>query len=95
MTVTRRTEADRKANAHLLQALVGVATYCALSLLSFAVPWALSLMVLTGIALPLVWGRTTGAWEFMGFTRCNLGAALRWGLAAGLATSLLGLVVMQ
>ena len=95
MIVADRTARDRKANVHLLQALVGTAAFFALSLLSFAVPLALSLMVLTGIALPLVWGRMTGTWELMGFTRRNLGAALRWGLAAGLATSLLGFVVVQ
>jgi membrane protease YdiL (CAAX protease family) len=95
MTVTHRIDTDTKANTHLLQALVGTVAFFALSLLSFAVPWALSLMVLGGIALPLIWGRITGTWAFMGFTRQNLGAALRWGLAAGLATSLLGFVVVQ
>lgn len=69
MTAAHRTDADRKANALFLQALVGTAAYCALSLMSFAVPLALSLMVLTGIALPLIWARRTGTWEFMGFTR--------------------------
>ena len=94
MTVADRRTADGKASAHLLQALVGTAAFCALSLLSFAVPLAVSLMVLTGIALPLAWGRMTGTWDFMGFTRRNTGRALRWGLAAGLATSLIGLIVV-
>ena len=94
MTVAHRTDADSKANAHLLQALFGTAGYCALSLLSFAVPPALSLMVLAGIALPLIWGKIAGTWEFMGFTRRNIGPAVRWGLAAGAAASLIGIVVV-
>ena len=69
MTIARRKDANRKANAHLLQALVGTVALCALSLMSVAVPRALSLMVLTGIALPLIWARLTGTWDFMGFTR--------------------------
>ena len=95
MTGDKRTEADKKANAHLFQALIGYAAFCALSLLSFSVPLALPLMVLSGIVLPLAWGRMTGTWEFMGFTRQNLGAAVRWGLAAGVATSLIGFVVVK
>jgi membrane protease YdiL (CAAX protease family) len=94
MTVADRRAADGKASAHLLQAVVGTATFCALSLLSFALPLALSLMVLAGIALPLIWGWMTGTWKFMGFTRRNLGAAVRWALAAGAATGLIGLVVV-
>ena len=95
MTFGPRTGPDRTANTHLFQALAGAAVFCALSSLSFAVPMALSLMVLTGLALPLIWGWVTGTWEFMGFTKRNLGAALLWGLAAGLATGLLGFVVVQ
>ena len=94
MTVPHRADADRKAHTHLLQALVGTVAYCALSFLSFAVPPALSLMVLAGIALPLLWGRSTGTWEFMGFTRRNMRPAIGWGLAAGAATSLIGLLVV-
>jgi membrane protease YdiL (CAAX protease family) len=52
-------------------------------------------MVLSGIALPLAWGRMTGNWEFMGFTRRNMGSAIGWGLAAGIATSLIGFVTLQ
>ena len=95
MTVDKRTEAGKKANAHLFQALVAYAAFCALSLLSFSVPLALPLMVLSGIVLPLAWGKMTGTWDFMGFTRQNLGAAVRWGLAAGVATSLIGFVVVK
>ena len=94
MTAIRRKDTATNANVHLLQALVGTTAYCALSLLSFALPWALSLMVLTGIALPLIWGKRTGNWESMGFTRRNMGPAVRWGLAAGAATALIGVVVV-
>ena len=75
--------------------LVGYAGFCAISFLSFSVPLALPLMVLTGIALPLAWGRMTGNWESLGFTRRNMGSAIRWGLAAGVATSLIGFVTLQ
>jgi membrane protease YdiL (CAAX protease family) len=95
MTAGNRSQANRHANTHLVEALVGSAAFCAISLLSLSVPLALPLMVLSGIAVPLAWGKMTGTWEFMGFTRRNMGSALRWGLAAGVATSLIGLVMVK
>jgi membrane protease YdiL (CAAX protease family) len=52
-------------------------------------------MVLSGIALPLAWGKATGNWSGMGFTRRNAGRAIGWGLVAGVATSLIGLFAVQ
>ena len=89
------TEADKTANVHLLQPLVVAAAFYALSLLTFSVPLALPLMVISGIGLPLVWGSVTGTWEFMGFTRRKIASALGWGLVAGVATSLIGLVMVK
>jgi membrane protease YdiL (CAAX protease family) len=78
----------------LIEALIGFLAFCAISLLSFIVPMALPLMVLVGIALPLAWGWRTGDWVFMGFTWQNAASAIRWGLAAGVASGLIGFVVL-
>jgi membrane protease YdiL (CAAX protease family) len=37
-------------------------------------------MALAGLTLPLAWGKLTGHWADMGFTRHNLTAAVRWGI---------------
>jgi len=79
---------------HLAEAVIGFVAFCAISLLSFFIPVALPLMVLSGIAVPLAWGRRTGDWASMGFTRRNLGLTTGWGLAAGAATSLIGFVTL-
>jgi membrane protease YdiL (CAAX protease family) len=86
---------QKKASRHLVEALLGYAVFCAISFLSLSLPLALPLMVLSGIALPLAWGKMTGNWAFMGFTGRNVGSAIRWGLAAGVATSLIGFVALQ
>ncbi len=79
---------------HLVEAAIGFVVFCAVSFLSFSVPIALPLMVLSGIALPLAWGWRTGAWVSMGFTARNAGSAIRWGLAAGMATSPIGFAAL-
>jgi membrane protease YdiL (CAAX protease family) len=95
MSVDNRTEAETKDCRHLIEALIGYAAFCAISFLSQSVPLALQLMVISGILLPLAWGRMTGNWEIMGFTRRNIGMAIRWGLGAGVATSLVGFVTLR
>lgn len=75
--------------------LVGGAAFCGISLLSYVTPVAVHLMVLTGLLLPLVWGWRTKEWAAMGCHRRNLGAALAWGLAAGVVTSAIGLAVLE
>ena len=79
---------------HLVEAALGLGVFCAVSFLSFFAPIALPLMVLSGIGLPLAWGWRTGTWASMGFTGRNAGSAIRWGLVAGVATGLIGFVVL-
>jgi membrane protease YdiL (CAAX protease family) len=83
-------EIGRNSTGRLIEALVGLASFCAISALGYVAPLAVSLMVLSGIALPLAWGKATGDWAGMGFTRQNAGRAIGWGLVAGVATSLIG-----
>ena len=78
----------------LIEAVIGALVFCAISLLSFIVPIALPLMVLVGIALPLAWGWRTGTWVSMGFTGQNAASAIRWGLVAGVASGLIGFIVL-
>jgi membrane protease YdiL (CAAX protease family) len=53
--------------------------------------WALNLMVLSGLAVPLAWGLATRDWARMGFSKRRVGPGLAWGLGAGLATAAIGL----
>ena len=63
---------------HLWIGLFGFMVFCALSLISYVTPLALPLMVLVGLALPLIWAWSTKEWKVMGFSRRNLGMALRY-----------------
>ncbi len=92
MPASNRPGVGWKARRHLIEALIGFVAFCAISFMGLSVPVGTPLMVLCGVALPLTWGWMTGGWEFMGFTRKNMSSAVCWGLAAGLATSLLGFV---
>ena len=88
-------DARRPIHRHFLIGLIGAAGYCALSLLSYVAPLAMHLMVLGGLALPLVWGAVTRDWRAMGFRRRKLGLGLGWGLGAGLITAAIGAVVVR
>jgi membrane protease YdiL (CAAX protease family) len=78
----------------LLEAVIAYALFGGVSFLGRFLPFAFQLMGVIGLALPLAWGWRTGRWVEMGFTRRNLRQALWWGVGAGLATSLLGLVTV-
>jgi membrane protease YdiL (CAAX protease family) len=47
-----------------------------------------------GIAIPLIWGKKTGNWIQMGFTRQNMRTALLWSVIAGSLASIIGLIVL-
>jgi membrane protease YdiL (CAAX protease family) len=68
----------------LLEALIAYAVFCGLSLLSRVIPPLFFLVIVSGIAFPLIWGRVTRDWAAIGFTRQRLGQALPWGLGVGL-----------
>ncbi|MDV3222268.1 CPBP family intramembrane glutamic endopeptidase [Intrasporangium sp.] len=66
-----------------LEALLAYAVFSGLSLLSRFVAPVFLLVVVSGIAIPLLWARRTRDWAAIGFTRRNVRPALAWGLAAG------------
>lgn len=78
-SVTQRSPVSRPG----LEALLAYAVFAGLSLLSRFVPPVFLLVVVSGIAFPLLWARRTRDWAGIGFTRRNVGPALAWGLAAG------------
>lgn len=95
MSSVETANVQRMASRHRLIGLVGAVGFFGISLLSYVTPAGVPLMVLTGLLLPLVWGWRTREWAAMGFHRRNLGAALGWGLAAGVVTSAIGLALLQ
>jgi membrane protease YdiL (CAAX protease family) len=96
MSGTRPGDAQQaEATRHIRIALIGSLGFCILSSLGYLTSLGTQLMVLAGLALPLVWGWRTGEWEAMGFSRRNLGAALAWGVAGGLVTSAIGIAVVR
>jgi len=74
---------------------IGYVIFCGLSQLSRVVYPFFGLVVLMGIALPLVWGRLTGEWSLMGFSRRNLGESLLWGIGAGVVSGIIGLLILE
>jgi membrane protease YdiL (CAAX protease family) len=79
----------------LLIGLAGYTLFAGLGLLGRRVTLAFHLMSLVGFVLPLAWGKLTGRWPEMGFTRRNWRQALLWGLGAGLITSAIGVATMR
>lgn len=85
----------QEAQRHLIEAVIAYAAFCGLSVLSrFFLPVFL-LVVVSGIAFPLVWAKLTRDWAAIGFTRRNLAQALLWGLGAGLVSIVYTLVVFR
>ena len=68
----------------LTEALIALVAFCGLSALSRLFPPVWALVLINGMAFPLLWAWRTRDWARMGFTRRNLGPALLWGLGAGL-----------
>lgn len=95
MKVTNQIEPENHRRRPIFEALIGGATFFALSYLSRFLPSALNLMVIFGIALPLGWGKLTGKWEEMGFSKERLGSSLLWGLGAGTIATFIGLAVAK
>jgi len=77
-------ESNSTTKRPLVEALIAYVAFCGLSLLSRFIPPLFFLLIVCGIAFPLIWGRVTRDWAAMGFTRQKLGQALAWGLGAGL-----------
>lgn len=82
-------EQDKKEkNRNLIQASVVFVLFCGISALSRVTAPLFFLMILTGIAFPLIWAKKLHRWEEIGFRREKIVRAIFWGIAAGLATSI-------
>lgn len=80
---------------HLVEAVLAYVAFCGLSVLSrFFLP-IFPLVIVSGIAFPLLWAKFKRGWSSIGFTRRNLGQTLLWGLGAGLVTSLIGFLTAE
>jgi membrane protease YdiL (CAAX protease family) len=53
------------------------------------------LVVLLGIGFPLIWAFYTRNWSCLGFGKGKLSQALKWGIPAGVLSSLLGTLVIN
>jgi membrane protease YdiL (CAAX protease family) len=72
----------------LIQASAAFVLFCGISALSRVIAPLFFLMVLTGIAFPLIWAKRYHSWEEVGFRRGNMVRAVLWGIGAGLVTSI-------
>lgn len=81
-------------NQQFLRALIVFIIFCALSYLGqFWYP-AFGLVTVLGIVFPLTWGKITGSWAEIGFSRQNIKPALLMGVVGGILTSIIGVVVL-
>ena len=88
MKTSNQTNPKKETQRHLIEAVIAYAAFCGLSVLSRFVPLVFLLVVVGGIAFPLVWAKLTRDWAAIGFTRRNLRQALLWGVGAGLVFTL-------
>ncbi len=95
MSVNHTTSGARSGRTQLLVAGAGCLLFGGISFLGRFVPLAFYLMGLVGLAIPLVWGKLTGRWAEMGFTKRNWRPALLWGIAAGAASGAIGLLALK
>ena len=71
----------------LIQASVAFILFCGISALGRVTAPLFFLMILTGIAFPLIWAKKSDGWDEIGFRREKIALAIFWGIGAGLATS--------
>jgi membrane protease YdiL (CAAX protease family) len=95
MKTSNPTNPKQEPRRHLIEAVIAYVAFCGLSVLSRFVPPVFLLVIVSGIAFPLVWAMLTRDWAAIGFTRRNLGQALLWGVGAGLVTSLIGFLTAE
>lgn len=85
-------ESNNKSRLTLI--VLGFAIFCGVSQWSRNNTPLFGLVVLIGIALPLAWGKFTGNWGAMGFSKQHIQKALLWGILAGAVSSIGGLAVL-
>ncbi len=84
-------EEDRAPKRHkiaLIQASSAYVLFCGISALSRIIEPLFFLMVIVGIAFPLVWAKRYHSWTEIGFQRRNLVKAVFLGTGAGLFTGI-------
>lgn len=84
MKTTNQTNSKKETQRHLVEAIIAYVAFCGLSVLSrFVLPVFLLVMVF-GLAFPLLWAKFAREWTSIGFKRRNRKKALLWGFVAGL-----------
>ncbi|MBN1584190.1 MAG: CPBP family intramembrane metalloprotease [Anaerolineae bacterium] len=94
-TVARSNKIEPEKLKTFVQATVAVVIFCALSFLGRFVYAAFGIAALLGLIFPLVWAKVTGNWNGIGFAQKNWPLAMGWGVLGGIATSLIGVVVIS
>ena len=89
------TAAHTSQKQRLVILLAGAALYCMISQFARSIYPLFGLVVMIGMAVPFVWGKVTGDWGAMGFTRGTLKSGLLWGIGTGLATSAISLFFLD
>jgi len=78
MKANNQTGSKNEAQRHLIEAVITYVAFCGIGFLSRFVLPVFLLVLVSGIAFPLVWAKRTRSWSSIGFTRRNLGQALQW-----------------
>jgi len=86
--------AKRQSNKQFFQALFFFTIFCILSYLGQVWYPVFGLVTIMGIMFPLAWGKITGNWKEIGFTRQNMKPALLMGVAGGILTSIMGIAIL-
>ena len=77
--------AKQEVHRYLTEATIAYGTFFAFSLLGRLIPDVFYLVMVTGIAFPLVWATRTRNWVAIGFTRRNWKPAVLWGTGIGVS----------
>jgi len=84
MSSAKYKDVKEKSKKDIATTFIVFAVFCCLSFLSrLFLPLFLVVLVF-GIAFPLLWARKTKGWRLIGFKQKNRGQAFLWGLAAGI-----------
>ena len=67
----------------LIEAIISTIIFCIISYLSRFIVLLFGLVVVFGIAFPLIWAKVKKDWASIGFTKKSLGKAFIWGAGSG------------
>lgn len=94
METCNQTNPKQEAHRHLLEATIIYVAFLGFSLLGRLIQPVFLLVMVTGIAFPLVWALLTRDWTAIGFTRRNWKQALLWGTGMGSGLLCLAYIVL-